>query len=298
MATNSFINEIKYSFRSGSILTRLIVINAAVFVLFNLVALLWFLFGKAHLGDVLLSYLAVPSDIGMLLRRPWTIVSYMFLHEGFFHILFNMVFLYFGGRIFSEYLGERRMLAVYILGGIAGALVYILAFNLFPVFENILPSAYALGASASVLAVFVAIAAYVPDYAVNLLLIGRIRLKYVALILVVLDLINIRNGNAGGHFAHLGGALFGLIFSLLLKRGTDMSVGFNRFIHFFTGLFKPRSKLNVSYKKSKNNDQYNAGKKEVQQKIDLILDKISRSGYESLTKEEKDLLFKMSKDNF
>ncbi len=297
---SSIIDDIKNAFKSGSVVTRFILINCAVFIFVNLVNLIFFLFSIAPENQIqLLDWLAVPADWSQLLfHRPWTLFTYMFLHEGFFHILSNMIMLYFGGQLFVEYLGERRFSGTYFLGGIAGALLYILVFNLFPAFKSIAPFSIALGASASVLAVFVAIATYLPNFTVNLILFGPVRLKFIALFLVVLDLVSIDKGNPGGHIAHLGGALYGYFAMIQLKNGRDFSNGWSSLFQKLTGFFKskPKSKMKVTHRVRRDDQAYNAQKKSKQEQIDRILDKISKSGYESLSKEEKEELFKMSKE--
>jgi hypothetical protein len=218
----------------------------------------------------------------------------MFLQEDFFHILFNLIMLYFGGLLFIEYLGEKRLLWSYLAGGIVGALFFLVAFNVFPAFEPVKGISVALGASASVLAIIIAVATYVPDYTVQLLFIGRVKLKYLAIIFVVIDLLSIPSGNPGGHIAHLGGAFWGFLYALMLRNGTDLY----RFLNF-SGFSMPRRKSftteNTENKRPYSDDEYNARKQKTQAKIDEILDKISKSGYSSLTKEEKELLFKTSK---
>jgi len=161
-------------------------------------------------------WLALPADFGQLILKPWSIITYMFLHEGFLHIAFNMLILYFGGQIFLQFLDAKKLIGTYILGGISGGLLFILTFNIFPVFNEIVSGALALGASASVMAVLIAIAAYVPNYTVRLMLLGNVKLKYIALFYVIMDIISIPQGNAGGHIAHLGGAFFGFYFIFLL----------------------------------------------------------------------------------
>jgi membrane associated rhomboid family serine protease len=296
----SFWEEIKITFKNGTALTRFILVNISVFLLVNIVSLVFFLFAVANSNQInLVDWLAVPANIKQLVfHRPWTIITYMFLHEGFFHILSNMIMLFFGGSLFIEYLGERRFTATYFLGGIAGALLYILVFNTFPAFRQIAPLSVALGASASVLAIFVAIAAYLPNFTVNLIFLGPVRLKFIAIFLVVLDLISIDKGNPGGHIAHLGGALYGYVAMTQLRKGRDFSSVFSNVILFFQSLFKskPKSKVKVMHKQSRSDDAYNAARKSKQEVIDGILDKISKSGYDSLTKSEKEELFKMSNE--
>ncbi len=296
---NSIAQEIKYSFKHGNMLTRFILINISVFLLVNLIGLFFFLFSVEPANRFsLVEWLAIPADWKRLIFHPWTLISYMFLHEGFFHLLSNLIMLYFGGKLFIEYLGESRFTATYFLGGISGAILFVVVFNLFPAFKSIAPVTVALGASASVLAVFVAIATYLPNYSVNLLLIGPVRLKFIALFLVLLDLISIDKGNSGGHIAHLGGALYGYFAMVQLRKGRDISQGFQLFFGKLQSIFrfKPKSHLYVKHKVSRNDADYNAKKKSKQERIDLILDKISHSGYDSLSKEEKQELFNMSKE--
>ena len=172
-------DQIKETFRDGISLIKLIYINVAVFLLIKIVQVLAFLFGFSGISDLLVHWLAVPADLGTLITRPWTIITYMFLHEGFFHILFNLLWLYIFGRIFLMYLSEKRLLSVYLVGGLAGAALYILAFNVFPAFQQVVSISLALGASASVMAIVIAISVYVPNFSINLLLIGPVKLKYI-----------------------------------------------------------------------------------------------------------------------
>jgi membrane associated rhomboid family serine protease len=301
------LDDIKAFFRRKSLLANLVYINLAVFLLVNVVEVFMWLFNIPNpvIGGTEVAWLSywfsVPSGINALLSRPWTVFTYMFLHESFFHIFFNMVVLYFGGRIFSEYLDNRKLLSTYILGGLTGAVFYIAAFNIFPVFSQSVQFSIALGASASVLAILIAVATYVPEYSVVLFLFGRVKLKNLALILIVIDLLSIPKGNAGGHIAHLGGAFWGFIYITLMKNGTDLTVNFQRL--FPDEIFKifTRPKITFTSKKApyqgrpETDEEFNARKKEYQDRIDGILEKISKSGYGSLTKEEKALLFQSSK---
>ncbi len=287
-------DDIKSTFRNGSSLTRLIYINVAVFILITLSAVAGYLFNYPDLADKVLRMIAVPSSIKALIVKPWTIITYMFVHQGIWHILFNMLWLYWFGSIFLEYLDQRKLVAVYLLGGISGAFVYILAFNIFPAFSGIVGESIAIGASASVMAIVVAIAAYVPDYTVSLLLLGRIKIKYMALAIFVLASVMDFSVNSGGKLAHIGGALFGYIYTLNIRRGHDIGKRLNRIIDFFVTLLKPRKKLKVTHRKPATEYEYNKIKVEHQAKINSILEKISKGGYDSLTKEEKELLFKES----
>jgi membrane associated rhomboid family serine protease len=173
----AIIDEIKESFKKGSVLTRLIYVNLAVFVAVKLIQVLFSCLISEKPAHLIIGWLAVPASFSELLSRPWTIFTYMFLHEGFLHILFNILWLYWLGRIFLEYLDGRKLLGVYILGGLAGAALYILAFNLFPAFEQVLPVSRALGASAAVLAVVISISVYVPNYTIYLLFLGPVKLN-------------------------------------------------------------------------------------------------------------------------
>lgn len=287
-------DDIKLTFRKGSNLTRLIYINIAVFVLMTLVAVIGFLLNKPEIADKALDIFSVPASLNALLLRPWTLITYMFTHKGIWHILFNMLWLYSFGRIFLEYLDGRKLVAVYLLGGISGALVYILSFNIFPAFTGVVADSVAIGASASVMAVVIAIAAYVPDYTVQLIFLGRIKIKYLALAIFIFTSVMDFSINSGGKLAHIGGAFFGYFYTMNLRHGRDMGKGFNRILDFFVTLFKPRKKLKVTHKKVATEYDYNAIKVEHQQKINHILDKISKGGYDSLTKEEKETLFKES----
>ena len=287
-------DDIKKTFRNGSNLTRLIYINIAFFILITIVAVIGFLLNNPDVSDTTLNLLSVPSSFKLLLVRPWTLITYMFVHKDIWHILFNMIWLYWFGRIFLEYLDQRKLVAVYLLGGMSGALVYILSFNIFPAFSGIVAESVAIGASASVMAIVIAIAAYVPDYTVQLFLLGRIKIKYMALAIFVLTSIMDFSVNSGGKLAHIGGAFFGYFYTLNLRQGRDIGKSFNKIIDFFVTIFKPRQKLKVTYKKTTTEYEYNKTKVEHQSRINIILDKISKGGYDSLTKEEKETLFKES----
>lgn len=290
----SIFDEIKQSFKQGGMLVKLIYINLGVFLAFNILKAILFL-GGIDIGFKLSQYIAVPAYLPNLASRPWTLFTYMFFHEGFIHILFNMLWLYWLGRIFLGFMTERKLLGVYIMGGISGGFLYILFYNIFPAFSEVLPSSFALGASASVLAVVFAAAAYAPNFTLNLMFIGPVRLKYIAAFMVVLDIIGIAGANAGGHIAHLGGALFGYLFIYFQKQNVDLAKPVYFFIDAFTSSpsAQRRKKMKVEYSKPKDDYEYNKMKAEQQKEIDAILDKISKGGYDSLTAEEKKTLFRM-----
>ena len=283
-----------------TIVQKLIVVNVAVFALINIVNAIFGLFLSSLDQHVnVTSWLAVPASLGKLVTRPWTLFTYMFLHEGFMHILFNMLVLYWMGVIFLEYLGPKKLFSTYVLGGVAGALLYILSFNIFPLFQPVLYESFALGASAAVLAIMVGIATLLPDYSIRLLLIGNIPLKYIAGVMLLLDLFRISGDNAGGHIAHLGGAMFGFFYIRQLHKGKDLAAGFNKVMDRLQVWFGSN---NTSFRRSSrkaravSDEDYVEDKKSRQEQIDRILDKISKSGYGSLTQKEKDILFQSSKD--
>jgi membrane associated rhomboid family serine protease len=289
--------DIKRSFKFGSNLTKLIYINLAVFILMAIISITGYLLNNRVLPLKFLDLLSIPSSLSSLLSRPWTLLTYMFTHREVMHILFNMLWLYWFGTIFLEYLDQRKLVAVYLLGGISGAIVYVASFNIFPVFRDVVNESVAIGASASVMAIVIAIAAYVPNYSVTLFLLGQIKIKYIAIGIFVLTSIMDFSVNSGGKLAHIGGALFGYLYTYNLRRGHDLGKGFNRIIDFLATLFKPRKKIRVTYKKPATDYEYNKAKAEQQERINRILDKISKGGYDSLTKEEKDLLFRESQKN-
>jgi membrane associated rhomboid family serine protease len=291
------LSEIKQTFKQGSIITRLIYINLGVFLAIRLTYVFFTLF-NADLK--LLEWLALPSDFFTLATRPWTLITYMFLHYEFLHILFNLLWLYWFGKIFLMYFDEKKLLGTYFLGGITGGLVYILAYNIFPAFENVAKDGILLGASASIIAIVIAAAIYRPNFSLNLVLIssifGPIKIIWIALISLVIYVLGVTGTNAGGNFAHLGGALWGFIYMSQLKRGRDITSGLNKFLFHIDRIFQRKSKLRVSHRKNaqKMTDwEYNSRKKQEQEDINGILDKIARSGYDSLSKQEKEILFKM-----
>jgi len=297
-------DEIKMSFRKGNTLFRLIYINVAVFVLAGLIFVFYRLFTpgtsldelRAHYNNNILKYLMVPSVPGDLLYRPWTLVTYMFTHFNFLHILFNMLMLFWFGRIFLQYLSGRQLLTTYLIGGLAGALLYMIFLNGFPGLQQNLGSSM-LGASAAIMAVVIAISFYVPDYTLYLLFIGPVKLKYIALFFIVLDVLMIASYNAGGHIAHLGGAIYGYWFISSFKKGRDPGKWLNTFLGKLQSLLRTRPKLSVSYRKGAKtvtDQEYNKSKIQQQKEIDRILDKIAKAGYDSLTKQEKEILFSMS----
>ena len=290
-------DNLKRFFREGSALANLIIINVAVWVLVQAFRIFFFLYNQpdaALATTAIIRIFGVPASLPSLLNKPWTLITYMFLHVDIWHVLFNMLWLYWFGKIFVEFMGNKKLVLVYFTGGVSGALVYILAFNVFPVFSSALPQSYALGASASVMAIVTATAFKVPDYSVYLLFFGRIRIVYMAIALFVFDFFMIPTGNAGGHIAHIGGALFGFLYIQLFENSNNI---WFRHKHFNRGGFRGKSTWNETFENPSrpvSDEEYNILKAEKQKKMDDILDKISKGGYDSLTKDEKEFLFKSS----
>lgn len=287
---NTFWQEISNkTFRSASKLYLLIAINVAVFLVINITSELEHLFSQSDLiKTYTFDYLALPSYLPKLLIRFWTPITYQFMHAGILHILFNMLWLYWMGQIFEEFLGTKRTVSLYLLGGLFGAAFFVAGYNVFPFFTsgNAALSGTVVGASASVMAIIVGAATIVPNYTISLMFIGPVKLKWLVLFYVAIDFLGVTGPNAGGQIAHLGGALFGFIYVKQLQQGND-------WITSIAGLFKKRSKLKVVA----NNKDKNAVTKPRQEDVDRILDKISKSGYENLTKQEKEILFRASNES-
>ena len=284
---NSIWQDIRYKFlQSGSRINLLIGINVLVFLLINIPAILLRLMGNNMLDSFANEYIALPAYLPTLLTHFWTPVTYMFMHADIFHILFNMLWLFWMGQIFEEYLGNKRLLGLYIMGGLAGAAFYILCFNVFPLFAGVLPGATVVGASASVMAIVVATATLLPNYTIYLMFLGPVKLKWIAVFYVVIDFLSITGPNAGGELAHLGGALLGFLYIKALNRGQDWGRSVDN-------VFTQRPKVKVATQ-NKTYQQPSVSTPR-QEEIDHILDKISQSGYDSLNKHEKEVLFRASK---
>ena len=274
----NFLNNLKKEFGIANMLNKLIYINVFSFLVLNIFSVIFSLL----LIDIssIKELLMLPSSTEEVIKKPWSLLSYMFIHDNFIHLLFNLIWLHFGGKLFLQYLNQKQLLYIYVLGGLCGGILFITAFNNLPALIPFSENAKALGASASVLAIFFAIATYIPNFQVSIPFIGFIKLKHIALIYITLDFLNISSGNAGGHIAHLGGAVFGFFY---VKQFTLKAVKNEKhqFVSYLKNIF--------NFQKSKNKKSYEM------KEIDLILEKISRSGYNSLTKIEKELLFKSSK---
>jgi membrane associated rhomboid family serine protease len=279
--------DIQYKMlRSGSKINLLIGINVIVYLLINVTSVFeQFIFRSNFIDLFSTDYLQLTAYLPKLLVRFWTPLTYMFMHAGVFHILFNMLWLYWFGQIFEEYLGNKRTLGLYLMGGLAGAVLFIFSFNVFPFFthSNAAFNSSMVGASASVMAIMVATATLLPNYTISLILIGPVKLKWLVLFFIIIDFLGIVGPNAGGELGHLGGALMGYFYIKQLQKGHD-------WIGTIVNLFKPKSNLKVVAKNSSKNSLGTPR----QEEIDLILDKISRSGYDSLTRQEKEILFRAS----
>jgi len=293
----NIIDTVKQTFKQGNSLIRLIYINAGVFVLLKLALIILLLFN--HSGSFILSYLAIPADLTQLIYRAWTPLTYMFLHEGFLHIFFNMFTLFWFGRIFTMYFSEKQLVGLYLFGGLLAAMFYVIAYNIFPYYSQSLHQSLLLGASGSIMAIIVATAFRSPDMEMQLLFLGGIKLKYIAIFFVLTSLFGITSNNGGGELAHLGGALAGYLFVVSLRQGKDLTKGLNRILDAITNLFGPRKlkvKSNPNRSSSTMSDaEFNMNKVRNMAEIDRILDKIKTSGYESLSTEEKKRLFEQGK---
>ena len=302
----SIIDDIKRTFQSGNMVSKLIIVNVAVFIVVLILKIL--LNGPnpdSEAYRLVFENLAISSEGLKALFKPWTLVSHMFFHEGFWHIIWNMLLLFWFGRIVGDFLGDNRILPLYIMGGLFGIGFYLLFAKL-----TLIPTGFALGASAAVMAIISSSAFISPDYNMRLILLGNVPLKYIVLFLIIWDLVGISAmDNTGGHIAHLGGVIYGGLFVYLLRQGTDLADGFNGMIDGFKSIFsrpeKPavkRSPLTVTHKSKTSNLKSRArGSKATdeslpyQEQLDRILEKIKDKGYDNLSEEEKEFLFQASK---
>lgn len=296
------INDLKQGFKRGNIVVQLIYINVGVFVVAKLLSVFFLLFNRSI--DGLFHWFQLPASVHRFVDQPWSLITYMFMHADFLHILFNMLWLYWFGGLFLQFFSTKHLRGLYLFGGICGGLLYMLAYNVFPLFRPTVFFSMLLGASASILAIVAAAAYREPNYPIRLLFIGTVRLKYLALVVVLIDLLFVVSDNAGGHIAHLGGALSGLWFAATLRRGTDITAWINKIIDALLALFesktwrrKPKMKVHRGGGQTMREKDYdfNARKKAQSDEIDRILEKLKKSGYESLTTEEKKSLFDASK---
>lgn len=284
---------------------QLIIINVVIFLALALMFVLTQWTGVPDVFIYIKKIFLLPPQFSDFLSRPWTLITYAFGHDwrGVWHIIGNMLALYYFGRLFIEYLGNDKLIAVYVLGALAGGIVYLLAFNLIPFFIGRSGFEGLVGASAAVFCVMMAIVTLIPDYTFFLMFLGPVKIKYIALFYIVLSFIGTVGENDGGNIAHLGGLLMGFVYTKQLQSGNNWGGWITTTLEWVSGLFKPSPKVKVTYRKDENNRKASAGtaapkqsfNKATQEEIDAILDKISDKGYESLTKEEKEKLFNASK---
>ena len=277
--------ELIDTYRNGGVLIKLIFINSIIFILQGIIGLFY--------GDVAY-WFAMPSTWQLLIYKPWTLVTYNFYHQGVLHFFFNVLNLYWFGKIFLIYFNEKKLLNLYLLGGIIGGVLFFIVYNAFPARFH---SNSLIGASASIMAIIIAVAVYAPNFKVYMVFLGEVKLIYIGLFSFILSLILINSENAGGNIAHVGGAIFGYLWVKQYRRGVDLTGGFSRFLDFFASLFKRRKMKVIHNQPPKNDLDYNKMKVANQQEIDRILDKISKGGYDSLTKAEKEALFNFTKNN-
>ena len=271
---------------------KLILINVVCFVLPMLIKTVLFLFNISSTN--FFNWFELSASLIDLSTKPWSIITYSFLHSGFFHLFWNMYLLFFSSKLFLNLFPSNTFFNVYFLGVVVGGITFILSYTFFPVFQNSSP--VMIGASAGVMAVFIFMSTYSPDLEIRLILFN-VKLRYLGIAFLLLDIVQIPYGNAGGHLAHLGGAILGFYYVKQLKNGKDIGKPFKNFIDKIVNIFRKKPKMRTVYKREKsqkiNKKVSNAGEK--QKRIDRILDKISISGYESLTQAEKDFLFKVGK---
>ena len=292
----SIIEDLKLQFKIGDVLTKLIFWNIAFFAIPSV------LFGILPLFKIninYLSYVSLSSNPNDLLLKPWSIFTYAFCHSSILHILFNLIMLNFAGRLFLIFFNQKQLLSLYFVGSLFAGFIFLLSYMFFPALANV--NTALVGASASVMAILFATVTYSPLMNIRLLLFGNVKLWHIALILIVIDLFQLPRENTGGHLAHMGGAFFGYIYIRLLKNGTDICNWFTLIIDAFSSIFgsrksKPFKKVHRTYKApAEKRVSKIVTKDKVQQQIDEILDKISQSGYDSLSSEEKEFLFKAGK---
>jgi rhomboid family protein len=287
--------SLSYQFKTADIITKVMVINGVIFLAITIFSAL-----LQVNPEFLIRWFQLPEELGQFILQPWSLITYSFIHTGFFHVLFNMLWLYFFGRHVLNLFSEKRFLTVYLLGAICGGVLYMLSYNVFPAFSHY--NGNLIGASAAIMAVMAFIATYMPNAPVRIFTIN-LKLWHIAMFLIVWDLVRLPAlNNAGGLLAHLGGAIFGYMYARQLMKGNDIGLWFEKLMDGFVNLFKPKKKR--PFKKVHRTTQSKvprSNSKEVrsdhQKKVDAILDKIGKSGYESLTKEEKDFLFKAGKDS-
>lgn len=287
--------DFKYRFSISKPYTQLIYINIAVFVAVALMNVFRDLFGLAT--DGFADKIQLPSSFGIFAQQFWSLGSYMFLHINLLHLFFNMICLYWFGQLFLMSFTNKQLIGLYLLGGILGGLLYMVSYSYLSFFEG--KTALLSGASASIMALITAAALETPNMPIRLLFIGQIKLKWIAIATILLSILGITSSNAGGAIAHIGGAFAGWLWFVLLQKNINITKPINAFISFFANIFRRKPKIknkrqNRKYHYVKSDEQYNIERKENNDNLDMILDKIRQSGYGSLTEDEKKRLFDLS----
>ena len=287
---NFIIEDFKNSWnKKDNGLVKIILINVIFFVSMSVLQVVFTLSGLTSLFVILLNKLMLPAELKTFIFQPWSLISYFFLHMNFMHILWNMLFLYWFGKIIHDNIGNNAIISLYVLGGIIGGLFYMALYNIIPYYNEMVSQSLMLGASAGVFSVVVGSATLLPNYTFYLLFLGPIRIKYIALFYVLLSFLDVSGNNAGGEIAHLGGAFIGFLYIKQLQNGINMGEGIINFINYFSSEKRKTKRKADNVSSESNRDNIS------QDEIDKILDKISDSGYSSLSKKEKEKLFNASK---
>jgi membrane associated rhomboid family serine protease len=307
---NGIFDDLRNEFnKTGNAVVKLILINVIVYVLILVLRTVFHYALSSQVYDIVMSQVRLPASLSSFAYKPWTLFTNFFAHEGFFHILFNMLFLYWFGRIVEEYIGGRRVIALYVWGGISGGSVFLIMYNIAPYLQTGLSGATLIGASGGIFAIIVGLATLLPDYTIFLLFLGAVRIKYIAAFYILLSVAELVGSNPGGNLAHLAGALVGFGFIRSLKNGVDWGEPIYTFLDFVNALFTPRPNLPKMPRRertpaptiaNKNNARIESSTTDSvpdQDEVDSILDKISKSGYESLSREEKQKLYKASQQS-
>lgn len=286
---NFIIEDFKNAWnKDNNALVKIILINVIVFVSASFIEIFLTLSGAGDAFKLFINKLMLPASFTTFITQPWSLISYFFLHLGFTHILWNMLFLYWFGKIIQDNIGNNAVISLYVLGGIIGGLSYMALFNIIPYYDNRISESLMLGASAGVFSIVAGSATLLPNYTFYLLFLGPVRIKYIALFYILLSFLDVTGSNAGGEIAHLGGAMIGYLFIRQLQNGVNMGEGVINIVNFFN---KEKNKKPEQNSSPKEDTKYDIS----QDEIDKILDKISESGYSSLSKNEKEKLFNASK---
>lgn len=284
---NFIIEDFKNEWRKkDNGLIKIILINVILFVGISFIQVIMTISGLSSFFNIFINKLMLPASFNIFIFQPWSIITYFFLHLNFMHILWNMLFLYWFGKIIQDNIGNNALISLYVLGGIIGGLLFMAIYNIIPYYVERVPESLMLGASAGVFSIVVGSATLLPNYSFYLLLIGPVRIKYIALFYVLLSFFDVAGSNAGGEIAHMGGAIIGYIYIKKLQNGIDIGQGLINFINLFN---------NNQVSEVRDEKDTNIFEESSQDEIDKILDKISESGYSSLSKDEKERLFNASK---